>query len=152
MQLKKHSAVNSHETTYKQLVWLSAISALAMEPEDLNIYGQHHWNVKRQTYLLSFTQTLYKVKLSVQSILLNCQAAKLPRQSSYQGQESEDGHREFDLLIGCHKRISGKYRVFAGNLQKRNWKIDTSMRAIGAQNLFSSLYKLGSNFLWIREI
>ena len=75
MQLKKHSAVNSHETTYKQLVWLSAISALAMEPEDLNIYGQHHWNVKRQTYLLSFTQTLYKVKLSVQSILLNCQAA-----------------------------------------------------------------------------
>ena len=24
--------------------------------------------------------------------------------------------------------------------------------AIGAQNLFSSLYKLGSNFLWIREV
>ena len=35
------------------------------------------------------------------------------------------------------------YRVFAGNLQKRNWKIDTSMGPIGAQNLFSSLYKLG---------
>ena len=35
------------------------------------------------------------------------------------------------------------YRVFAGNLQKRNWKIDTSLGRIGAQNLFSSLYKLG---------
>ena len=40
------------------------------------------------------------------------------------------------------------YRVFAGNLQKRNWKIDTSLGAIGTQNLFSSLYKLGVNFLW----
>ena len=44
------------------------------------------------------------------------------------------------------------YRVFAVNLQKRNWKIDTSLGTIGAQNLFSSLYKLGSNFLWIREV
>ena len=35
------------------------------------------------------------------------------------------------------------YRVFAGNLQKRKWKMDTSLGAIGAQNLFSSLYKLG---------
>ena len=44
------------------------------------------------------------------------------------------------------------YRVFPSNKQKQNWKIDTSLGAIGAQNLFSSLYKLGVNFLWIREI
>ena len=42
------------------------------------------------------------------------------------------------------ERVSAqKYRVFAGNRQKRNWKIDTSLGALGAQNLFSSLYKLG---------
>ena len=45
-----------------------------------------------------------------------------------------------------------KYRVFPSNKQKQNWKIDTSLGAIGAQNLFSSLYKLGVNLLWIREI
>ena len=44
------------------------------------------------------------------------------------------------------------YRVFPSNKQKQNWKIDTSLVAIGAQNLFFSLYKLGVNFLWIREI
>ena len=44
------------------------------------------------------------------------------------------------------------YRVFPSNKQKQNWKIDTSLGAIGAQNLFSSLYKLGVNLLWIREI
>ena len=45
-----------------------------------------------------------------------------------------------------------KYRVYPSNKQKQNWKIDTSLVAIGAQNLFFSLYKLGVNFLWIREI
>ena len=45
-----------------------------------------------------------------------------------------------------------RYRVFPSNKQKQNWKIDTSLGAIGAQNLFSSLYKLGVNLLWIREI
>ena len=49
--------------------------------------------------------------------------------------------------IGAHR-----YRVFPSNKQKQNWKIDTSLGAIGAQNLFFSLYKLGVNFLWIREI
>ena len=44
------------------------------------------------------------------------------------------------------------YRVYPSNKQKQNWKIDTSLVAIGAQNLFFSLYKLGVNFLWIREI
>ena len=47
---------------------------------------------------------------------------------------------------------SARYRVFPSNKQKQNWKIDTSLGAIGAQNLFSSLYKLGVNLLWIREI
>ena len=32
--------------------------------------------------------------------------------------------------------LSYSYRVFAGNLQKRKWKIDTSRGAIGGQNLF----------------
>ena len=44
------------------------------------------------------------------------------------------------------------YRVFPSNKQKQNWKIDTSLGATGAQDLFFSLYKLGVNFLWIREI
>ena len=44
------------------------------------------------------------------------------------------------------------YRVFPSNKQKQNWKIDTSLVVIAAQNLFFSLYKLGVNFLWIREI
>merc|ERR1712026_35707 len=44
------------------------------------------------------------------------------------------------------------YRVYPSNKQKQNWKINTSLVAIGAQNLFFSLYKLGVNFLWIREI
>ena len=48
--------------------------------------------------------------------------------------------------------LSHNYRVFPSNKQKQNWKIDTSLVAIGAQNLFFSLYKLGVNFLWIREI
>ena len=43
------------------------------------------------------------------------------------------------------------YRVYPSNKQKQNWKIDTSLVAIGAQNLFFSLYKLGVNFLWIKE-
>ena len=43
-------------------------------------------------------------------------------------------------------------RVYPSNKQKQNWKIDTSLVVIAAQNLFSSLYKLGVNFLWIREI
>ena len=69
--------------------------------------------------------------------------------SQGQGKKEEEG-----MLHNTHSwyTVFGKYRVFAGNLQKRNWKIDTSMGPIGAQNLFSSLYKLGSNFLWIREI
>ena len=50
------------------------------------------------------------------------------------------------LLVSCY------YRVYPSNKQKQNWKIDTSLVAIGAQNLFFSLYKLGVNFLWIREI
>ena len=45
--------------------------------------------------------------------------------------------RSFYYLVFFH------FDVFAGNRQKRNWKIDTSMGPIGAQNLFSSLYKLG---------
>ena len=48
--------------------------------------------------------------------------------------------------------LSSIYRVYPSNKQKQNWKIDTSLVAIGAQNLFFSLYKLGVNFLWIREI
>ena len=48
--------------------------------------------------------------------------------------------------------LNSKYRVYPSNKQKQNWKIDTSLVAIGAQNLFFSLYKLGVNFLWIREI
>ena len=44
------------------------------------------------------------------------------------------------------------YRVFPSNKQKQNWKIDTSLGAIGAQDIFFSLYILGVNFLWIREI
>ena len=50
-----------------------------------------------------------------------------------------------NIHIACRYTISNinRYRVFAGNLQKRNGKIDTSMGPIGAQNLFSSLYKLG---------
>ena len=31
---------------------------------------------------------------------------------------------------------SSNYRVFPSNKQKQNWKIDTSLVAIGAQNLF----------------
>ena len=50
------------------------------------------------------------------------------------------------------KNIYWIYRVYPSNRQKQNWKIDTSLVAIGAQNLFFSLYKLGVNFLWIREI
>ena len=48
--------------------------------------------------------------------------------------------------------VKSMYRVYPSNKQKQNWKIDTSLVAIGAQNLFFSLYKLGVNFLWIREI
>ena len=51
-------------------------------------------------------------------------------------------------ILRCH----AIYRMFPGNLQKWNWKMDISLGALGAQNLFSSLYKLGVNFLWIREI
>ena len=38
------------------------------------------------------------------------------------------------------------YRVFPGDLQKRNWKIDTSLGAIEAQNLFFLTLKLGGKF------
>ena len=38
--------------------------------------------------------------------------------------------------------MAANYRVFPINLQKQNRKIDTLLGAIGAQNLFSSLYKL----------
>ena len=31
------------------------------------------------------------------------------------------------------------YRVFPSNKQKQNWKIDTSLGAMGAQNLFLTL-------------
>ena len=55
-----------------------------------------------------------------------------------------------EICVHVHKCI--KYRVYPSNKQKQNWKIDTSLVAIGAQNLFFSLYKLGVNFLWIREI
>ena len=51
-----------------------------------------------------------------------------------------------------NRGITTFYRVFPSNKQKQNWKIDTSLGAIGAQNLFSSLYKLGVNLLWIKEI
>ena len=44
------------------------------------------------------------------------------------------------------------YRVFPSNKQKWNWKMDTSLGAIGAQDIFFSFNKLGVNFLWIREI
>ena len=57
---------------------------------------------------------------------------------------------DFDILI-IYLKVK-IYRVYPSNKQKQNWKIDTSLVAIGAQNLFFSLYKLGVNFLWIREI
>ena len=44
------------------------------------------------------------------------------------------------------------YRVIPSNKQKWNWKIETSLGAIGAQDLFFSLYKLGVNFLWIENV
>ena len=62
---------------------------------------------------------------------------------------------ELGQLTVANQLFSGKsmyYRVYPSNKQKQNWKIDTSLVAIGAQNLFFSLYKLGVNFLWIREI
>ena len=61
-------------------------------------------------------------------------------------------------LLHCLNRqlwsdiVHYNYRVFPSNKQKWNWKIDTSLVAMGAQYLFFSLYKLGVNFLWIREI
>ena len=53
-------------------------------------------------------------------------------------------------LLGRTLLTHCKYRLYPSNKQKQNWKIDTSLVAIGAQNLFFSLYKLG--VLWIREI
>ena len=37
-------------------------------------------------------------------------------------------------------------RVFPSNKQKQNWKIDTSLVAIGAQNLFFLTLQTGSKF------
>ena len=39
------------------------------------------------------------------------------------------------------------YRVFPSNKQKWNWKMDTPLGAIGAQDIFFSFNKLGVNFL-----
>ena len=57
---------------------------------------------------------------------------------------------QLGLSLDNEVTIYNKYRVYPSNKQKQNWKIDTSLVAIGAQNLFFSLYKLGVNFLWIR--
>jgi len=57
-----------------------------------------------------------------------------------------------EWLAPLWKWPSYAYAPYLSNKQKQNWKIDTSLVAIGAQNLFFSLYKLGVNFLWIREI
>ena len=64
---------------------------------------------------------------------------------------SKERNRVF-IQYNIHNIYSILYRVYPSNRQKQNWKIDTLLVAIGAQNLFFSLYKLGVNFLWIREI
>ena len=56
------------------------------------------------------------------------------------------------VIHGSGPDLWAQFHIIQGNKQKQNWKIDTSLGAIGAQNVFFSLYKLGVNFLWIREI
>ena len=46
-------------------------------------------------------------------------------------------------VVNSDQSLTINYRVYPSNKQKQNWKIDTSLVAIGAQTLFFSLYNLG---------